>query len=165
MQEEKLAWKDWLAITCETLHALAKAWEFRFWKRKGMVTLPPKGEDCSLSDTIIRRISLWIDLVVGILLFWKPGRCFYRSYALAVVLRKRGIPLILNFGYRNLGGRGRIRAHCWVTFKGSPFAEKTNPLDAYPIKMGETEGHVTYWLGCDEAASTSKVSDLRSNRF
>lgn len=105
---------------------------------------PAKGN----SQEIIRRI----DRIVRVLVFWRRQRCFYRSFVAACVLRRRGVPAKLNFGLQILGAR-RKRCHCWITIEGQSLAERGDPLQDYPVPLGQWQNDVYYWLAAQTTTS------------
>jgi hypothetical protein len=129
----------------ETLYSLLCALVIRILKRDIVCALPPV-RNVYGNEPQLKMIVSMVERLIKLLLFWKPGTCFYRSYALAYVLRKRGIPLNLNFGTDNLDGKSKMHAHCWLTLGGNPFAEETDPQLNYPINMGNYEEEIYYWL-------------------
>ncbi|MBN2144237.1 MAG: lasso peptide biosynthesis B2 protein [Candidatus Aureabacteria bacterium] len=137
--------------TCfrESVGQMLSAWKIkRSMKPGSSMALPPVAEERPLSSEEEKRIRFWVLFWVRIFLFWKPGICFYRSYTLASVLRKRGVPLILNFGCRNWAEtEGRVRAHCWLTLNDEPFEEKDNPKLTYSAQWTSSpENGIRYWI-------------------
>ncbi|MBI4870955.1 MAG: lasso peptide biosynthesis B2 protein [Candidatus Riflebacteria bacterium] len=146
--------RDWPAlsdlgsIAQDTLVALAKAWQVRVLRRDEAGVLPPVSDFPAPGPEVRDRIARLVGRLVFCLTGWKPGRCYYRAFALAYVLRRRGVPLVLNLGCQNyLEVSGRAQAHCWLTLEGQPFAEDDDPSGRYPIPIGEVAGKVRYWLG------------------
>ena len=145
MTEEALLWP--------VLAAIGKAWwQIRLLHRSADVgaLLPPVGlGDATAIDpeNILRRV----DRIVHGVVFWKfDKRCFYRSFAVATVLRQRGIPAGIDFGLR-LSGSRRKQCHCWVTIHGQALGEETEPRQRFPIAAGQWGETVHYWLADDDA--------------
>lgn len=131
----------WLQIFFETLIALTKASGVRLFKGAFLSKLPPIG----LRSGSVHEIVSRVDSLVNVALFWKAGKCFYRSYSRAYVLRRRGVPLLFNFGVR-IKSPAKTQGHCWLTLDGQPFLEKDDPLTKFTMKMGNYKGQVYYWI-------------------
>ena len=58
-------------------------------------------------------LAAWAIEVSALRLPWRPV-CFDRGLALHVLLRRRGIPSVLNYGVQR-EGTGKLAAHVWVT--------------------------------------------------
>lgn len=136
----------------ETLAALWQAWlQTRCLRRRTDVgaLLPPVHADVtSVADPlqILRRV----DRIVRIVVFWKfANRCFYRSFAVATLLRRRGVPAGIDFGLR-LSGNRRRQCHCWVTIRGTPLGEEADPRTTFTIAAGGWNDAVHYWLADDD---------------
>lgn len=100
--------------------------------------LPPAG-----LETILAGINRLTGLVAG----KSRHACFYRSYPLAVVLRKRGVPVQLNIGLMGLQPQQRLRGHCWLSLHGTVINEP-EPFSsaAYPELLGDNGFGVCYWV-------------------
>ena len=132
----------------EVLAAFRKAYRLRHEKEAVNSVLPPVASSPRLSQASIDRIFFRAKIIVSLFLFWKPGRCVYRAVALASVLRKRGLPLALNFGWKYQDeSHDNIKAHCWLDLNGEPFAEKSNPFPNYPNRVGSFQNDAHYWVG------------------
>jgi hypothetical protein len=129
-------------ISFETCVALTKAFGIRLFKKDLLTELPLVGPPSSDAYTMV----FLIDSIVNVALFWKPGKCFYRSYCRAYVLRKRGLPLLFNFGMQ-IKGNTKVKVHCWLTLDGKPFMEKNNSPAIFPVNMGSHKGQISYWMG------------------
>jgi hypothetical protein len=113
--------------------------------------LPPCGRErreAERSQRDIGRVVRLVDRLQRVMVPRTRHRCFYRSYSRAVVLRKLGIPAVLNVGLRNLGARttSRVRGHCWVTLGDEPLFE-WRVWEKYPVLLAETPMGVRYWAG------------------
>ena len=104
-----------------------------------LTKLPP------LSESELREIVRKVHLIVKVLLLIIPGRCFYRCYAIAAVLRKRGVPLALNLGWSTLGKNKKKRGHCWLSLDGCSFEEVTDTKKLYPFCIGSFNDEIYYW--------------------
>jgi hypothetical protein len=140
MNAERPLSHRWVQIFFETFVALMKAGGIRLFKRVLLSTLPPIG----LPSGPVHGIVAWVDSLVNMALFWKGGKCFYRSYSRAYVLRRRGVPLLFNFGVR-IRSHARAQAHCWLTLDGQPFFEKDDPRMKFTVNMGNYKGQIYYW--------------------
>src|SRR4030042_5616964 len=107
---------------------------------------PSDRQDARDTDRIIRVV----DCVQRVMVPRTRHRCFYRSYTRAVVLRKLGVPAILNFGLRNLGAQATARTtgHCWVTIDDCPLLER-DPCETYPVLLSEPPEGCRHWPGGD----------------
>ena len=138
-----------VTVVGETIGALVTAFRIRALGRDFISSMPTTAEKVPAGLPVSRIVS-HVDTVVCVLLFWKPGKCFYRSYALATILRKRGLPLVFNFGAIDGDNKEGLRAHCWLSLDGQPFAEKGDPGARFPDHVGEYAGQVVYWMGYPE---------------
>jgi hypothetical protein len=127
---------------------LVRAWAIRLGRTMAGVRLPPVRDDRLLSESDIAFI---LRVAAGLMKFGaaRTGRkCFIRSYILATVLRRWGLPVSINVGLRNLNGTGQTEGHCWLTTpEGALFAEPADPLQEYPVFMGDGPPGIRYWVG------------------
>jgi hypothetical protein len=137
------------ALLRDTLAALWIAWwQTRVTGRRTDVglLLPPvqPRQSCSAADTL--HVLDRVNRIVRVLVFWKfSKRCYYRSFAAASVLRRRGVDVHLHFGLQ-LEGHRRKRCHCWITIGGNPVGEPSDPHQDFPLPAGDWAGVVHYWL-------------------
>lgn len=90
----------------------------------------------------------WFDTIASTLTWFNRHLCFYRSFTLASMLRKRGIPAVMNVGGRGLGLNEAKKAHCWLTLDDKLFHEQENALELYPLEMGYNQDRsIRYWIG------------------
>ena len=137
-----------MALLQETLGALLQAWRFRLLNRSGVPLAQPVAKIDPPDDIEAKNIARFVDRVTNIVIFWKRYRCFYRSIAIASLLRRRGIPLVVNFGYRNLFDREkRLRAHCWLTLYDEMFEENSETAEVYTILLADQEESYRFWVG------------------
>ena len=138
-----------------TVESLSKAFLLQLLGRVDKLNLPSyenKTVRTNANDNV-ESIICWIDRLQKLLIPKTKHRCFYRAYAGAVVLRKLGIPVKLNFGLRNLSNLRQIttRGHCWLTLDDSPLMEKTNLPEKYPFLLAQGGTGLCYWVGsCDD---------------
>lgn len=130
-----------------SLQMTGRAVLIRDFRRLGMLTLPPVTPPATLPKTTVKRIAWWIMLIVNILVFWRWGKCFYRTYVVACVLRRWNVPLILNIGVNDPFELKRMRGHCWLTLNNEVFLETCSVEAKYPILTGKLEGQIHYWAG------------------
>jgi hypothetical protein len=134
-------------IFSETLVALIHARRVRIGLGRLQLALPEIESQTPMSGNKLKKVVGQIKFTLSILLFLKPGPCFYRSFAFACVLRKRGVPIELNFGCKNLREiDGRARAHCWLTIGGDSFQEDRDPREDYPVYAGTNGKGINFWL-------------------
>ncbi len=137
-----------MQIFYETVMALVQARRVRHGNADAGVDLPPVRPDMALSSATALSVAKRISVFVKALLFWKLGQCcFYRCYAVACVLRRRGVPVVLNIGLLEPADRSRVFGHCWLSLNGEPFAERRDPHVLYPVEMGSRQEGVAHWLG------------------
>ena len=107
----------------------------------------------------------WFDILAGAFMWFNRHLCFYRSIVLASILRKRGIPVVMNVGGRGLGLNEVRKAHCWLTLDNMLFHEKENALELYPLEMGYNQDRsIRYWIGPELQESVLKGSHVTRNR-
>ena len=132
-----------LKILCLLMHSL---W-LRISKVQSGVKLPPV-ENQTISRQKADKIVNWFDLIAGTFMPHNQHICFYRSFTLANLLRKRGIPVVMNVGGRGLGSNEVRKAHCWLTLDDQLYHEKENALELYPLEMGYNQNRsIRYWIG------------------
>jgi hypothetical protein len=135
-----------ITLLLELIVVLWKAFRLRVLHKGEEFSLPHCDRSRLPTYPNIHRIAAFIDFTLYLLLFWKPGRCFYRSFVLATLLRRRGLPLELNFGLRQQGrGKWTPQAHCWLTLNGELYREKGDPSESYPVPLGNRCDIIKYW--------------------
>jgi len=137
-----------ISITVEIIYILIKAVKTRRSKIEGAISLPPVSTHTKINDKMSNKIVKWFDFILKIVILKTDYLCFYRSYGLALVLRKRGVPVVMNVGGHSLSSPENMKAHSWLTLFKQPFYEKTNSIQLYPYDMGfNKERNVNYWIG------------------
>ena len=115
--------------------------------------LEPVNERTHVPNDSIVQIVKRIDKATKWIAPFTRHSCFYRAYAMANILRKKGLPVSFNIGLRNLSPADATRGHCWLSLNGQPFYEKN--LDAVAIYadvlMGKTTQDICYWINSDPA--------------
>ena len=82
--------------------------------------------------------------------------CWYRSYPLAVLLRKRGVPVQLNIGL--MGLNQRTRGHCWLSLDGRVINEPGDLSAAYPEFLGDNGCGTVFWTAAGPGEYVSRKS-------
>ncbi len=111
---------------------------------------PPSEDDVIFAAACADRATLILAARSG-------RRCFFRSFALARVLRRAGMDVVLNIGLRREGPPARTDGHCWLTRgDGSPLVEKPLPVE-YPVLLGAGPSGVRYWAGPSAASNAQGI--------
>lgn len=135
-------------LIIETIAVVKNVWLMRLFRSNKKLPLPPTNSSIHLSRKEIDSATKKIENIVKLLIFWRRQRCVYRSYSLASILRKRGVNLIVNYGYINLTSDKKNRGHCWLTLDGLLFHEPASTSEDFPIMVGEeSENGIVYWVG------------------
>jgi hypothetical protein len=79
------------------------------------------------AKAVVERVCSAVDLAC--LWYWKRALCLQRSFAVACLLKKRGIAAELVIGARQLP----FKAHAWVEWDGLPVNDKAYMRDIYQI--------------------------------
>jgi hypothetical protein len=120
-------------------------------KNISKLSLPRINKNNNLSSEGLVEIIQWVGRWVRIFCIRSRHTCYYKSYALACVLRQKGVPVSLNLGLRNLGSLEKNRGHCWLTFKGKPVLESDDESHRlYPHLMQLGKSDVNYWVGAND---------------
>ena len=137
-----------IPMTFEILWLLVQARSIRSSRARNGVSLPLVSTSRELNLQTAARIVILFDGILSVLMRQNKHICFYRSYGLATVLRKRGLPVVMNVGGRGLGINEAQKAHCWLTLDERLFHEKENALQLYPFDMGYNQTRsIRYWIG------------------
>ena len=139
--------KSRIKIIRQAIAGLVKAWAVKTRKQIPDDPLPLVDEGRSIDDRDISFVIRTSDLLVRFGALRTGRKCFFRSFIIASVLRRWGIPVEINFGLRNIGQNRRETGHCWLTLDGRPYAEKSQVQDLYPIAFGAAPNGVSYWYG------------------
>ena len=135
-------------LTLTIIYLLVRCLWIRVSKAKSGVNLPPVVQNASISRKEVDAIVYWFDDLASAFMWLNQHLCFYRSFVLASLLRKRGIPVVMNVGGRGLGLNEVRKAHCWLTLDNQLFHEKENALELYPLEMGYNQDRsIRYWIG------------------
>lgn len=136
-----------IALTVQVLFLIGQVWLMRRNLGKKPLRLPAVATERTADNTSISVIVRHVDHLLSALLNKNSHHCFYRSVILAKLLRKNGVPLVVNIGGRSLSSPS-MKAHSWLTLDDNPFYEQPNSLSIYPFDMGyNTQRSVRYWIG------------------
>lgn len=136
-----------LVIAFQATIGLAQAWIIKSRKTMANIRLAPPSNSSCLTDPDISFVLGCSDFLVKLGARRTGRKCFFRSFIMASVLRKWGLPVIMNVGLRGLRGARRTDGHCWLTLDGKPFGETDNPNRDYPVQLDQGINGVQYWLG------------------
>lgn len=135
-------------IFVQCVVALFVAWGIKLTRSISRVRLPSVREGRGLSEGDIAFVKRCADAFTRYGAARTGRKCFFRAFILASVLRRWGLPLVMNVGMGNLGPTARTEGHCWLTTPdGQPFAEPQDPRERYPFLMGNADYGVRYWAG------------------
>lgn len=156
--KEKLTLGEKKQIFKSICSSLINAFKIRHSSTPSRFSLPRTNTEIILTKEKEKEIVFFADMVIYLFLFWKPGKCFYRTYALATLFRKWGKPLKINFGCENIHEmKGRAKAHCWLTLYDLPFAEKANPFLRFPVEIETKNNDIKYWFSDDKKSNIKIV--------
>lgn len=146
----------------ETLILLFKAAIIR---RRGRASLRlPAVAATALAPGELRFLVSQVNRLTSLLAGKSRHACWYRSYPLAVLLRKRGVAAQLNIGLMGLQPRQELRGHCWLSIAGRVFNEPEAASSlSYPEFLGEGSESgqgVLYWVNVDGAKAVRSRSAL-----
>jgi len=137
----------------------------RLSKAKSGINLPAVATPPTTSPQNADDVVHWFDTLASAAMWFNRHLCFYRSFVLASILRKRGLPLVINVGGRGLGLNEVRKAHCWLTLEDQLFHEKENALELYPLEMGYNQNQsIRYWIGPELQESVLNGSRVTRNR-
>jgi transglutaminase superfamily protein len=113
------------------------------------------------------RAARLADAAVGLDCFSPLGICLRRSLVRYVLLRRAGLPVVVQFGAKKYAGskRSHIAGHAWLTLNGAPHAEVPRdyagftPIYAYPPTFSDAPAVP---LGARPAISDGVRSNLKS---
>ena len=143
---------DDVALLREALRDIGRAWwQTRILRRSDVAALLPGAAAGAVPACAPEDLWRRVDRIVRRTIFWKGDKyCFYRSFAVAAMLRRRGVPARLDFGLRLSGGRRR-QCHCWVSVGGRPLCEAADPNRNFPVDVGGRGSDVRYWLADEDS--------------
>lgn len=149
-----------IGIIILVLVEVFKAWRYVVKERFSKVKIISIQADHGLRTSEVELHVNFIDKIVKKIVFRSNHVCFYRSYVLAQVLRRRGLPLVLNIGLGNLNADSPVRGHCWLTLDGQKFFESAETETLYPVFLGNRSGDIAFWVkpGPDKGMIRQKVT-------
>ena len=137
-------------LTVRVIYLIGRVWVIRRNLGRRPLQLPAVHSPRMINAEDIPVVVGRVDRLMNRLLSRDSHHCFYRSVILAVLFRKKGVPLVVNIGGRSLGSSVRMKAHSWLTLNEEPFSEQPNSLTIYPFDMGyNADRSIRYWVGPD----------------
>jgi hypothetical protein len=150
----ELSRSQYLFVTFEVLYCLFRAWVIKLGKDMSRVNLPPVGQNSRLSS---RGLAFTLNITDAVVIHgarWTGRKCFFRTFILAHVLRRRGVPVSMNVGLCGLNGNrngGSINGHCWLTLNDKPYLEDVDWRGQYPHLLATGLNGIRYWIGTRES--------------
>ncbi len=126
--------------------ALGRACRMRVRQRMRHAQLPLCVVRTPLSAADIQYVFRMADGFVRVMTQTARQRSFFRAFIAGSVLRRNGIPVLLNVGLR-FREIDRVDEYCWLSVGGTPLAEPRRVCRAYPDLVA-CVGEVQYWAGC-----------------
>ena len=142
--------RDWTRLSRDLLANLQLASRARL-SGGGQIDLPPVDRREVLDGRDLEQAVWWMDILSKAVLFWTPRRCFLRSFAMASILRRSGVPVLLHIGVADSRHQRRIGGHAWISLRGTALAEKSDPWLRYPTELGSHHDAVFYWTASEGA--------------
>lgn len=165
-QTKSLSLRSCAAIGLQAVIALVAAWHARVASNAGQLRLPVIRFPRRLADDEVEATVRWVDGIVRVFTRRTGRKCFYRAFARAAILRRRGVPVMVNMGLHKMAKSVETRGHCWLTLDGQPFFEDEMIGRLYPIQMGQSETGVRFWAGpgtkCDQVSVIENPSWRRT---
>jgi hypothetical protein len=146
-----------LSLAIDAFICLFRAWAVKLGKDLSKIHLPPVAKVVRLSSRSLEFAVTLTDMMVTHGARWTGRKCFFRTFILACLLRKRGVPVAVNVGLCDLKGgrRGRrMDGHCWLTLNGEPCLEEVDRRNQYPHFLAEGLNGVRYWAGFQPVGET-----------
>ncbi len=137
-----------VVLTVQVIYLIGRVWYVRRNLAKRPLKLPAVNSARTIADDAIAGVVRQVDRLLNAVLSKDSHHCFYRSVILAVLFRRKGVPLVMNIGGRSLNSSAKMKAHSWLTLNEAPFYEQPNSLSIYPFDMGlNADRSVRYWIG------------------
>jgi len=136
---------SYAGIVRDSVEGILLGWRMR----SGRCSLgpPPLSSDVpTLSEDVRRHLFRRTRKVSRCVVFWRRGRCFYRSMAEGTVFSRRGIAVVVNMGVQVGVSGDPEKAHCWLTYEGAPLFD-ASATSLYPECLGVSEDGLVYWVG------------------
>lgn len=140
--------RDRVRLSRDLLANLALAARARVSQR-GEINLPAIDHREVLDGRDLEQAVRWMDTLSKVALFWTPRRCFLRSFAMAAILRARGVPVLLHIGVADSRYQRRVGGHAWVSLGDTALAEKSDPWLRYPTELGSHCDAIFYWAASE----------------
>ena len=137
-----------------------QAWCIKACGSRAGVALPPlRGRPGGISRTTLPLLLARTDQAVHWGARWTGRKCFFRAYILGALLRRRGVPAVLNIGLRRPAPEESNRCvdgHCWVSVAGAVLAECGHPELTYPFSS--VKAAKASVIGADHGSGTRRKS-------
>ncbi len=150
-----------MAASALALKTLLLVLQGVFVRRRTASLRLPQVAPTAMATAELETMLTQVNRITGLVAGKSRHACFYRSYPLAVLLRRRGLPVQLNIGLMGLQPRQRLRGHCWLSLQDSIINEP-EPLSsaAYPDLLGDNGFGVRYWVKVGQGDYVSRRADL-----
>ena len=136
-----------LRILIQALKGLIQAWIIKSKKNMSNIRIPLTLSAIQLNERDISFVIWCVHLLLKLGVIRTGRKCFFRAYIMASILRKWGVPVMMNVGLSNLRASKKTTGHCWLTLDGQPFEEIHNPNQRFPFKMICAANGIHYWVG------------------
>ncbi|MHB8844963.1 MAG: lasso peptide biosynthesis B2 protein [Nitrospirota bacterium] len=147
-------------LTIQVAFLIGQVWLIRRNLGRKPLVLPAVDAERTIDNASISVIVRRVDRLLSALLHKNSHHCFYRSVILAKLLRRNGVPLVVNIGGRSLSSPS-MKAHSWLTLDDKPFHEQPNSLSIYPFDMGyNADRSIRYWIGPEFDDSVLKNDNI-----
>lgn len=135
-------------LSIQAFIALLQAWNIKIRRKMSNVQFPPPSNKLNaLSINDIDYLTKCTDYLVYYGAIRTGRKCFFRAYILGSVLRKWGLPVVMNVGLYDLVGGCKRHGHCWLTLNGHILAESSTKVVIYKTKLGSGGNGICYWYG------------------
>lgn len=146
-----------LLFIIQAVFALFQAWSIKSRRSMFNVQFSPSGNLKQISAEDIAFLVSCTDFMVRFGTIRSGRKCFFRAYILGAVLHKWDVPVVMNVGLYNLTGSRRRRGHCWLTLNNEMFAESSDKVEKYKVKLATGVNGVRYWHGSGKINANSEV--------
>lgn len=127
------------------LSCLFLAWVIKICNSMQDVRFPSVRNIKKISNRRKEAIITCADFYVKYGAFLTGRKCFFRSYIMGQLLRKEGIPVVMNIGLSSRMNTRKSRGHCWLTLDGQPFAETRDLSSIFSVDIGFGYNGIRYW--------------------
>ncbi len=146
-ETDELSLRTRLWILFQIPPLLLRAWYIKDRLQSLQIALPDPGFPVKISEKGADKVARWVTGILESLPFRTGHFCFYRSIVLVYIIRRLGVPAVLNIGLTNFGARSKTRGHCWLTIDRRLLFEKVDTGNLYPFEMGYNKTGICYWAG------------------